>query len=37
MGCTNTNVIDEMVYLSEIDKWVPIEEYEEYLQYKYEE
>ena len=37
MGCTNTNVIDEMVYLSEIDKWVPIEEYKEYLQYKYEE
>ena len=36
MGITNTNVIDEMVYLSEIDKWVPIEEYKEYLQTKYE-
>ena len=36
MGCTNTNIIDEMVYLSEIDKWVPIEEYKEYLQTKYE-
>ena len=36
MDITNNNVIDGMVYLSEIDKWVPIEEYEEYLQYKYE-
>ena len=36
MGCTNTNIIDEMVYLSEIDKWVAIEEYKEYLQTKYE-
>ena len=28
-------VIDGMVYLSEIDKWVAVEEYEEYLQTKY--
>ena len=26
-------VIDGMVYLSEIDKWVTIEDYQEYLQY----
>ena len=28
-------LIDGMVYLSEIDKWVPIEEYKEYIQTKY--
>tara|TARA_Y100000592_G_C5207747_1_gene193506 strand:+ start:113 stop:223 length:111 start_codon:yes stop_codon:yes gene_type:complete len=27
-------VIDGMVYLHEIDKWVTVEEYEEYLEYK---
>ena len=29
-------LIDGMVYLSEIDKWVTVEEYEEYLQHKYD-
>jgi len=29
-------VIDGMVYLTEIDKWVSIEEYQDYLQYKYD-
>lgn len=27
-------LIDGMVYLSEIDKWVFIEEYKEYIQWK---
>jgi len=34
MDITNNNIIDGMVYLSEIDKWVPIEEYKEYIQWK---
>jgi hypothetical protein len=29
-------VRDGMIYLSEIDKWVWIEEYQEYLQCKYD-
>ena len=29
-------LVDGMVHLSEIDKWVTVEEYEEYLQYKYD-
>jgi len=27
-------VIDGMIYLDEIDKWVTIEDYEEYIEYK---
>ncbi len=27
-------LIDGMVYLSEIDKWVFVEEYKEYIQWK---
>ena len=27
-------LIDGMVYLSEIDKWITVEEYQEYLQTK---
>ncbi len=29
-------LVDGMVHLSEIDKWVTVEEYEEYLQHKYD-
>ena len=29
-------LIDGMVYLSEIDKWITVEEYQEYLQTKYD-
>ena len=29
-------LIDGMVYLSEIDKWVFVEEYKEYIQWKKE-
>ena len=29
-------LVDGMVHLSEIDKWVTVEEYEEYLQTKYD-
>ena len=30
-------IIDGMVYLTEIDKWVFVEEYKEYIQWKKEE
>lgn len=30
-------IIDGMVYLNEIDKWVFVEEYKEYIQWKKEE
>jgi len=30
------NIVDGMVYLSEIDKWVFVEEYKEYIQWKKE-
>jgi hypothetical protein len=36
MGVTNSNIIDGMIYLSEIDKWVFVEEYKEYIQWKKE-
>ena len=36
MGITNNNIIDGMIYLSEIDKWVFVEEYKEYIQWKKE-
>lgn len=29
-------IIDGMVYLNEIDKWVFVEEYKEYIQWKKE-
>ena len=29
-------LIDGMIYLSEIDKWITVEEYQEYLQTKYD-
>ena len=29
-------IIDGMVYLTEIDKWVFVEEYKEYIQWKKE-
>ena len=29
-------LIDGMIYLSEIDKWVFVEEYKEYIQWKKE-
>jgi|TARA_R100001463_G_C3382149_1_gene205723 hypothetical protein len=30
------NIVDGMIYLSEIDKWVFVEEYKEYIQWKKE-
>ena len=42
-GMSNINMmkafmllVDGMVYLSEIDKWITVEEYKEYLQTKYD-
>jgi hypothetical protein len=29
-------LIDGMVYLSEIDKWITVEEYKEYIQWRKE-